>query len=123
MTEPRRRRLSPASLRRRLIAGQRQLPLVVLLLGLGLTAAVAEQTRRLGQQTHEQIERALLDDVADAIEVKLKEVIDTINGVVGLFNSTRPIGWDERSSASTTRHCAVRRGVSAASRASVSVVS
>lgn len=81
-----------AHLRRRVIGGQRQLPLVVLLLGLGLTATIAEQTRRLGQQSHEQIERALLDDVADAIEVKLKQVIDTINGVAGLFNASGRVG-------------------------------
>lgn len=61
---------------------------MVLLLGLGLTAAVTEQTRRLGAQNHAQIERALLDDVADAIAVKLKEDIDTINGVAGLFNAS-----------------------------------
>jgi diguanylate cyclase (GGDEF)-like protein/PAS domain S-box-containing protein len=80
-----------SAFRRLLIGSQRRLPLVVLVLGLGLTAAVAEQTRRLGQQSHEQIERALLDDVADAIEMKLKEVIDTINGVAGLFNASAEV--------------------------------
>jgi len=73
---------------RRLIGAQRQLPMLVLLLGFGLTAVVAEQSRRLGQQNHEQIERALLDDVADAVAVKLKEDIDTILGVAGLFNAS-----------------------------------
>ena len=85
------RRLIPASWRRLLIGRQRHLPWVVLVIGLGLTVAVAEQTRRLGQQSHEQIERALLDDVADAIEMKLKEVIDTINGVAGLFNASTQV--------------------------------
>lgn len=89
---PRRRPVSITALRRRLIASQRQLPLVVLLLGLGLTAAVAEQTQRLGRQTHEQIERALLDDVADAVEVQLQEVVDTINGVAGLFHASDTVG-------------------------------
>jgi diguanylate cyclase (GGDEF)-like protein/PAS domain S-box-containing protein len=84
-----------ARLRGRLITGQRKLPLVVLLLGLGITAAVSEQTRRLGKQHHEQIERALLDDVADAIEVKLREDIDTITGVAGLFNASSEVSRQE----------------------------
>lgn len=70
------------------IRGQRQLPVALLVFGLLLTAAIAEQTRRYGQQSHEQIERALLDDVADAIEMKLREVTDTISGVAGLFNAS-----------------------------------
>lgn len=92
---PGRRRLSAAALGRRLIAAQRQLPLLVLVLGCGLTAVVAEQSRRLGQQNHEQIERALLDDVADAIAVKLKEDIDTIIGVAGLFNASGEVSRQE----------------------------
>ena len=88
-------RLSTERLRLELIRRQRQLPLAVLLLGLTLTAAVAEYTRRLGQQNHEQIERALLDDVADAIEVKLKEDIDTINGVAGLFHASASVSRQE----------------------------
>lgn len=89
------RRLSVSALFSRLIAAQRLLPLLVLLSGVGITAAVAEQTRRLGQQNHEQIERALLDDVADAIAVKLKEDIDTINGVAGLFNAAGSVSRQE----------------------------
>lgn len=86
-----RRRLQWGRLPQRLRFTQRQLPLVVLLLGLALTAAVAEHTRRLGQQNHDQIERALLDDVADAIEVKLREDINMISGVAGLFNASNDV--------------------------------
>ena len=89
------RHLSAEAVSRRLNASQRRLPLLVLLLGLGLTAAVAEQTRRLGQQSHERIEQALLDDVADVIEVKLQEVIDTISGVAGLFNASNDVSREE----------------------------
>ncbi|MFM7313853.1 MAG: CHASE domain-containing protein [Cyanobium sp.] len=78
-------------LRQQLIGRQIRLPVLVLVIGLLLTAAVAEQTRRLGQQSHERIEQALLDDVADAIEVKLKEDIDVISGVAGLFNASREV--------------------------------
>ena len=89
------RRLSLAPWRQGLIRSQARLPLVVLLGGLLLTAAIAEQTRRYGQQTHERIERALLDDVADAIEVKLREDIDTISGVAGLFNASTAVSRQE----------------------------
>lgn len=78
-------------LRQRLLNGQYNLPLIVLVLGLSLTATIAEHTRRLGQQSHEQIERGLLDDVADAIEMKLREDVDTISGVAGLFNASNSV--------------------------------
>jgi diguanylate cyclase (GGDEF)-like protein/PAS domain S-box-containing protein len=84
-----------AWLRQRLRFNQRQLPLLVLLLGLALTTAVAEHTRRLGKQNHDQIERALLDDVADAIEVKLHEDINMISGVAGLFNASNDVSRAE----------------------------
>lgn len=89
------RRFSGQGLSSRLIAGRLRLPLAVLLLGLLLTGAVAEQSRRLGQQSHEQIERALLDDVADAIEAKLRQDINTINGVAGLFNASSQVNRQE----------------------------
>jgi|GEM_PF-1950812 len=74
---------------------QHQLPLIVLLLGLLLTGVIAEHTRRLGKQTHERIEKGLLDDVADAIEVKLREDIDIISGVAGLFNASKSVSREE----------------------------
>ena len=67
----------------------------MLVAGLLLTGVIGEQTRRLGQQSHERIERALLDDVADAIEVKLREDIDTISGVAGLFNASSSVNRGE----------------------------
>jgi hypothetical protein len=42
-------------MRRRLVAGERQLPLMVLLIGLSITAVVTEQNRSLNQQAHERI--------------------------------------------------------------------
>jgi len=60
----------------------------VLALGLLFTALVTEQNRRLGQQAHLRIERALMDDVADAIQGKLQHDIETVSGVAGLFNAT-----------------------------------
>lgn len=90
-----RRFSSPFRLRHKLIRRQQQMPLLVLLIGLGLTLAVADQTRRLGQQNHQQIERALLDDVSDAIEVKLREDINMISGVAGLFNASNDVSRQE----------------------------
>lgn len=84
-----------SQLRQRLLTGQYHLPLLVLVLGLLLTATIAEHTRRLGQQSHEQIERGLLDDVADAIEMKLREDVDTISGVAGLFNASSSVTRQE----------------------------
>lgn len=82
-------------LRLQIIQGQSRLPLLVLLFGLLLTALIAEQTRQYSRQSHERIERALLDDVADAIEVKLRETIDTISGVAGLFNASAAVTREE----------------------------
>lgn len=90
-----RRWLTIPTLCGRLLHDQRRLPLAVLLLGLTLTAAVTEYTRHQGQQSHERLEQGLLDDVADAIEVKLKEDIDTINGVAGLFNASTTVSRQE----------------------------
>ena len=45
----------PGAMRRRLVAGERQLPLMVLLIGLSITAVVTEQNRSLNQQAHERI--------------------------------------------------------------------
>ena len=77
----------PGSLRRRMVAGERQLPLIVLLMGLAITAAVSEQTRRLNQQAHERIEAALMGDVSDSIAVRLNKAVDMISGVAGLFHA------------------------------------
>lgn len=87
--------MTAGSLKRALLRHQQPLPLAVLLLGLLLTGVIAEHTRRLGQQSHERIEKALLDDVADAIEVKLREDIDIVNGVAGLFNASNAVNRQE----------------------------
>ena len=73
---------------RRLIAGERQLPLIVLLVGLAITAGFSEQKLRMNQQLHERIEAALMGDVAEAIAMKLQKAVNTINGVAGLFNAS-----------------------------------
>jgi len=77
----------PGALRRRLVAGEQQLPLIVLLVGLAITAAVSEQNRRLNQQAHERIEAALMGDVSDAIAVRLNKAVDMISGVAGLIHA------------------------------------
>jgi len=78
-----------------LVAQEHHLPWLVLLLGLLITAGVCEQTRRLGQQAHERIERALMDDVADAITVKLQQDIAIVSGVAGLFNATDHVSRED----------------------------
>jgi diguanylate cyclase (GGDEF)-like protein/PAS domain S-box-containing protein len=80
--------------RQALILGQGRLPLAVLLAGLLLTAVIAEETRRHGQQIHEQIEKTLLGDVSDAIAVKLQKATDTITGLAGLFNADNNVDWE-----------------------------
>ncbi len=67
---------------------ERLLPWLVLLLGLLFTILVANYTRREGQRAHLRIERALMDDVADAVQTKLQQDIETISGVAGLFNAS-----------------------------------
>ena len=79
----------------RLAAQEQHLPWLVLLLGLLLTAGVCEQTRRLGQQAHERIERALMDDVADSITVKLQQDIAIVSGVAGLFSATDQVSRED----------------------------
>lgn len=74
---------------------ERHLPWLVLILGLLFTALVFEQNRRLGSQAHERIERALMDDVADAIETKLQQAIETVNGVAGLFNASPAVSRED----------------------------
>jgi diguanylate cyclase (GGDEF)-like protein/PAS domain S-box-containing protein len=79
----------------RLVAEERHLPWLVLLLGLLLTGAVCEQNRRLGQQAHARIERALMDDVADAIAVKIQQDIALVSGVSGLFNALPAVSRED----------------------------
>jgi diguanylate cyclase (GGDEF)-like protein/PAS domain S-box-containing protein len=81
--------------RQALIRRQGRLPLAVLLIGLLLTGAIAEETRRHGQQIHEQIEKTLLGDVSDAIAVKLQNATDTVNGVAGIFNADNTISREQ----------------------------
>ncbi len=81
----------PGAVRRRLVAGERQLPLMVLVIGLSITAVVTEQNRSLNQQAHERMEAALMGDVSEAIEMKLRKAVDTISGVAGLFNASSPV--------------------------------
>jgi diguanylate cyclase (GGDEF)-like protein/PAS domain S-box-containing protein len=76
-----------AWLRRPPVSDDRQLPWLVLLVGLLFTALVVEHNRRLNQEAHGRIAHALLDDVADAIQGKLQQDIETVNGVAGLFNA------------------------------------
>jgi diguanylate cyclase (GGDEF)-like protein/PAS domain S-box-containing protein len=85
----------PGAVRRRLVAGERQLPLMVLLIGLSITAVVTEQNRSLNQQTHERIEAALMGDVSDAIQMKLRKAVDTISSVAGLFNASNQVSRQE----------------------------
>ncbi|MFZ0407837.1 MAG: CHASE domain-containing protein [Cyanobium sp.] len=73
------------------MASERQLPLIVLLIGLAITAGVTEQNRSLNRQAHERIEAALIGDVSDAIEMKLRQAVDTIRGVAGLFSASNPV--------------------------------
>ena len=82
-------------MRRRLVAGERQLPLMVLLIGLSITAVVTEQNRSLNKQTHERIEAALMGDVSDAIQMKLRKAVDTISSVAGLFNASTEVSRQE----------------------------
>jgi len=76
-----------AWLRRPPVSDDRKLPWLVLLVGLLFTTLVVEHNRRLNQEAHGRIAHALLDDVADAIQVKLQQDIETVNGVAGLFNA------------------------------------
>jgi diguanylate cyclase (GGDEF)-like protein/PAS domain S-box-containing protein len=69
------------------VSDDRQLPWLVLLVGLLFTTLVVEHNRRLNQEAHGRTAHALLDDVADAIQVKLQQDIETVNGVAGLFNA------------------------------------
>ena len=85
----------PSTVRRRLVVGERQLPLIVLLIGLAVTAVVTEQNRSLNQQAHERIEAALMGDVSDAIQMKLRKAVDTISGVAGLFNASNQVSRQE----------------------------
>ena len=78
-------------LRRALIRREQRIPFAVLLSGLILTGIVADQTRRHGQELHEQIERTLLGDVSDAIAAKLRKDVDLINGLAGLFNAENSV--------------------------------
>jgi hypothetical protein len=121
--KPRGLAASPAlpAWRQALIRREGRLPLAVLLTGLLLTATIAEETRRHGQQIHEQIEKALLGDVSDAIAVKLQKATDTISGVAGLFNADNSIS--RNNFACTTTPCSERMAASTASRASASAVS
>jgi diguanylate cyclase (GGDEF)-like protein/PAS domain S-box-containing protein len=80
-----------AWLRRPPVSDDRQLPWLVLLVGLLFTTLVVEHNRRLNQEAHGRTARALLDDVADAIQVKLQQDIETVNGVAGLFNAARVV--------------------------------
>jgi diguanylate cyclase (GGDEF)-like protein/PAS domain S-box-containing protein len=80
---------------RRLLAEERHLPWLVLLLGLLITAGVCEQNRRLGQQAHTRIERALMDDVADAITTKLQQDIEIVSGVAGLFSASPRVSRED----------------------------
>ena len=84
-----------SAVRHKLVAGERQLPLMVLLIGLSITAVVTEQNRSLNQQTHERIEAALMGDVSDAIQIKLRKAVDTIGGVAGLFNASNQVSRQE----------------------------
>jgi diguanylate cyclase (GGDEF)-like protein/PAS domain S-box-containing protein len=79
----------------RLLAQEGQLPWLVLLLGLLMTMALWEHNRRIGQQVHGRIERALMDDVADAIEMKLREDIEMVKGVAGLFNASGQVNRED----------------------------
>ena len=91
---PRRPERSPLRQRLRLrerlllVLRERNLPWLVTLVGLLITLAVAEHTRRLAQQSHLRIERTLLNDVATAVTTSLREDIDTVSGVAGLFNAS-----------------------------------
>ena len=78
-------------MRQQLIVGERQLPLLVLLVGLAITAGFSEQNRRFNQQVHERIEAALVGDVSEAIEMKLRKAVDTLSGVAGLFNAAQQV--------------------------------
>ncbi|MEB3331245.1 MAG: CHASE domain-containing protein [Synechococcaceae cyanobacterium] len=49
---------------------------------------MAEQTRRLAQQSHARIERTVLEDISSAVSISLEETINTVSGVAGLFNAS-----------------------------------
>lgn len=83
--------LRRSRLRKALIRGEHRIPLAILFSGLVLTGIVAEQTRRHGQELHEQIERTLLGDVSEAIAVKLNKVVDLTSGMAGLFNAENKV--------------------------------
>ncbi len=71
------------------------LPLLVLVGGLLLTAAVCEQTRRFGAQKHLRIETTLLDNAVDALRSKLEINIAMLAAVVGLFNASSEVERQE----------------------------
>lgn len=74
---------------------ERHLPVLLTVLGLLITLVVAEHTRRQAQQSHQRIERNLLDDVATAVTTSLRQDIDIVSGVAGLFNASAGVDRQE----------------------------
>ena len=71
------------------------LPWTILITGLLITAAIAEQTRRFGIQEHIRIESNILNNVSDAIKKKLEIDISALASLVGLFNASDEVSRRE----------------------------
>ncbi|MEB3264595.1 MAG: CHASE domain-containing protein [Synechococcus sp.] len=80
----------------------RWLPWGVLILGLVLTGAAAEQRRRRGIEDHTRAEQLLLQDVREAIRRRLDVNRALLWSVVALYNSSREVDADEFSTFSRT---------------------
>ncbi|MFM7674607.1 MAG: CHASE domain-containing protein [Synechococcus sp.] len=79
-----------------------RLPWAVLLLGLLLTAATAEQRRRRSLEDHVRAEQVLVQDVRDAIRRRLDVNEALLWAVVAFYNSSQDVEADEFASFART---------------------
>ncbi|CAK6693550.1 CHASE domain-containing protein [Synechococcus sp. CBW1107] len=71
------------------------LPQVVLFLSLLLTAVAVESARQRGIKEHLRLEKALADDIRDAVERRFEVNTALLSSVVGLFNASEDVERQE----------------------------